>query len=115
MNPKALARVRRKYEAHITRRAYELRDITVELHVTAPRGGLNLNYFKEPRSAGGEQPAVEFGTLTNTIANSVTINGLEASVVVNRPWLEYGYYKGAVRVAPRPMGRMAISRLKRGS
>jgi len=113
VNPKALDRVRRALGERVAQRTTQLKDITVEMHATAPRGGVNLNAFGQPRSAPDEPPAVEFGDLLNTIDNSVKVEGLVGSVVVNRPWLEYGFDVDGRRLRPRPMGRLAIAELKR--
>lgn len=120
----AAARIRQKLAERVRVRAEQAERIAAQLHMNAPRGGTNLNMFGQPRSAPGEQPAVETGALLGRILNETVISGLRAQVTVNYKVLEYGYYVGArsrisdraeltpSRMAPRPMGRMTVARLK---
>src|SRR5690606_41381907 len=75
-----------------------------------PRGGTNLNFFGQPRSAPGEPPAIEFGELITAMHLELNVDraAATASFVVNRVGLEFGERN----VAPRPMGRMTSARLK---
>lgn len=95
------------------RRARQLSKIAADLHRDAPRGGHYLNMHGQPRSAPGEQPATETGELLEAIENGVTITHAEATVVVNNAALEFGGITGDGNlVRPRPMGRMAVAKLK---
>lgn len=91
--------------------AGRLRDKAASLHRNAPRGGLNMNRHGQQRSAPGEAPAVEDGELLAAIEgqteSSMRVAPGVYEVVVNRADLEFG----TRRVAPRPLGRMALSEL----
>lgn len=104
----AAALMRQKLEQHVQGRADQLRDIAVELHATAPRGGSYLNRWGQNRSAPGEAPAPETGALLDRLEMppSPIPGGFE--VPVNYGPLEFG----TARVRARPMGRMAVARLK---
>lgn len=97
--------------AHVALRAYELQEIILTRHDNAPRGGDWLNAFGEPRSAPGEDPAIEFGDLRDAIERGVTETGrLQFDVVANRVGLEFGEPENNVK--PRPMGRHALEEHK---
>lgn len=96
------------------KRALELQAIAIELHSSAPRGGVNINARGRFRSAPGEQPAPEFGGLMEAIRDTPQKMTDEAGnpgfrTVVNRVYLEK---PPMIRIAPRPLGRMAAERLK---
>lgn len=85
------------------------RDIAVQLHREAPRGGSYLNRYGQARSAPGEQPAVEEGNLLRILEMPPTpLPDGAYSVPVNYAPLEYG----TMHIAPRPMGRMTIALLE---
>ena len=106
----ALARIRGKLAARVEARARQGQRIAIDLHENAPRGGSNLNFFGQPRSAPGEPPAIEFGELISAISLELAVDreAATASFVVNRVGLEWGNRN----VAPRPMGRMTSALLK---
>lgn len=106
-----LNRLQNKVIERARERAQELQDITVELHVTAPRGGSYLNSLGQFRSAPGEPPAVEFGDLTARLQEPVQREGDAFSTIVNYKVLEAGTF-GGQRIAPRPMGHLAVQQLK---
>lgn len=122
----AMRRIRPKLGDRVEQRAFDGRDIAVELHETAPRGGESINAHGQPRSAPGEQPAIEHGDLREVMLNEFTFDErtLTASFPVNYIVLEYGYDVGARsrisdkatlsagRLDPRPMGRMTSDKLK---
>lgn len=108
----AADRIRQKLAERVRVRAEQAERIAARLHMTAPRGGTNLNRYGQPRSAPGEQPAVETGALLGRILNETKVDGLRAQVTVNYAVLEYGYDANGRRLAPRPMGRMTVARLK---
>ena len=99
---------------HVRARANELSEIAKDLHRTAPRGGENLNRFGERRSAPREVPAMETGGLFAMIDQGVKVEPMTATVTVsfgfgpNRGSLE----AGTRRMAPRPLGRRALTELK---
>jgi len=95
------------------RRARQLSNIAAQLHRDAPRGGHYMNMHGQPRSAPGEQPAIETGELLAAIEQGVTISYAETTVVVNNADLEFGGITGDGNlVRPRPLGRMAVAKLK---
>lgn len=112
---KARAIIKTAGTALARNKAKILQRITLETHADAPRGGSNRNYFGEPRSAPGEQPAIEFGELYSRIE----LEGYEeipfgGRVFVNYPFLEFGYTTRLGNrhvLEPRPMGEIALSRL----
>lgn len=109
---------------HVKKRANELSDIAKNLHRSAPRGGTAKNKFGERRSAPGEPPAMESGGLFAEIDQGVEVTGMQATVIVNRKVLEFGYQVGARSrlsdrkglaggvLKPRPLGRKASAELK---
>jgi hypothetical protein len=97
--PRAQAFIQRAAHLHVRDRAELLSSIAKDIHRTAPRGGKNTNYFGEQRSAPYEPPAMEFGTLFSWIDQEVTVEGLRATVIVNRLHLEF--------TLRRPLGDMA--------
>lgn len=107
---KALARIRGKLGDRVEERGMRGHDIAVELHETAPRGGVNLNAYGQHRSAPGEPPAIEHGDLREALLNGYSYDqqSLTARFVANTVYLEYG----TVHVEPRPMGRLTIEQLK---
>lgn len=106
----ALKRIRTRLSHRVEARALRAQDIAIQLHETAPRGGVNYNYYGDPRSAPGEQPAIEYGTLLTAMRDEYQYDPstLTASFVANRLHLEYG----TRHIDPRPMGRMTIDQLK---
>ena len=88
----------------VSNRAHQLSGIAKDLHRTAPRGGENVNRFGERRSAPGQVPAMETGSLFAAIDQGVTVRGLEATVLVN--WVEVEFQTR--NVAPRPLGTVAL-------
>lgn len=122
----AAERIRAKLAKRVAARAEQGNLINTRLHMTSPRGGPSINYYRQQRSAPGEAPAVEFGVLLSQISE-VKIEGLRASWVTNYAVLEFGYdvgarsrlsdskTLGARRMAPRPMGRMTIEELKQAA
>lgn len=107
---KALARIRSKLADRVQQRATRGRDIALDLHLNAPRGGTNLNVWGEPRSAPNEAAAIEYGDLYAAILGGLTVDkaNLTAAFVTNYVLLEYG----TRRMGPRPMGRMTSTYLK---
>lgn len=110
----AAARIRAKLDARVQDLTTKVRDETARLHLNAPRGGVNYNRHGQPRSAPGEQPAIEDGELLFRIMQPER-GDMRGEVVVNYVVLEYGYDKNGRRLAPRPMGRMILDRLKGGT
>lgn len=105
----AMALINQKANQQALQRAEQLQGITVRLHANAPRGGMSINAYGQPRSAPGEQPAQEHGTLMQALQDPlVPVGSLGYATVVNRRQLEFG----TMHVAPRPMGRMAIEQLR---
>lgn len=106
----ALRRARARLEDQVERRAFQGRDIALELHETAPRGGTATNAYGQPRSAPGEPPAIEHGDLREAILNGYEFDqqALTARFVANTVHLEYG----TRHMAARPMGRLTKERLK---
>lgn len=105
----ARALLARKVGNHLQKRADRMRDIAVQLHREAPRGGSNLNRWGQRRSAAGEAPAEEFGTLKQILdmpPSPLPDGGY--SVPVNYAVQEYG----TIHMGARPMGRMAVAILK---
>ena len=104
-----LARIHEKLEARALARAYELRDIVVNLHVTAPRRGPNKNAFGLLRSGANppQAPAVEYGSLLMRISGNPRKLPRGYRIAVNRKHLEYG----TRTMAPRPMGKIGIATL----
>jgi hypothetical protein len=101
---------------HLKQRANELRQIALDLHRTAPRGGPGINKYGELRSpkAGGTAPAVEEGGLYAMIDQGVTLDRMSARVVVN---FGFGPSKGSMekgtrRMRPRPLGALAVAELE---
>lgn len=107
---RAAARIHEKLAARVEARARQGQRIAIDLHENAPRGGSNLNFFGQPRSAPGEPPAIEFGELITAMHLELNVDraAATASFVVNRVGLEWGNRN----VAPRPMGRMTSALLK---
>lgn len=110
----AAARIRAKLDAHVQGLTTKVRDETARLHLNAPRGGVNFNMYGQPRSAPGEQPAIETGELLFRIMQPER-SDMRGEIVVNYADLEYGYVEDGRRVEPRPMGRMILDRLKGGT
>lgn len=110
----AAARIRAKLNGRVQDLTTRVRDETARLHLNAPRGGVNYNRHGQPRSAPGEQPAIEDGELLFRIMQPER-SDLRGEVVVNYVVLEYGYDKDGRRLEPRPMGRMILDRLKDGT
>lgn len=108
-----LARLREGTAAptrHVRKRANELSGIAKHLHRNAPRGGRNLNMFGERRSAPGEVPAMETGSLYAEIDQGVEVKPMEATVIVNRTELEFGSDKRNIK--PRPLGAIAAAEFR---
>lgn len=105
---RAAARIHEKLADRVEARARQGQRIALDLHRNAPRGGVNLNVWGEPRSAPNEPPAIEYGDLYDAMHNGLEVDGLTARFVVNRVLLEYG----TRTIAPRPMGRMTSALLK---
>lgn len=119
----AAERIRAKLEARVHERTTEVAHSAAQLHMNAPRGGVNLNMYGQPRSAPGEQPAIETGELLSRILKP-EYGPMRGVAVVNYADLEWGYDAavaitstaayGRYRVEPRPMGRMVLAELKDG-
>lgn len=93
----------------LTQRSDRLRDMVVQEHREAPRGGSYLNRYGQTRSAPGEAPATEEGNLMRILEMPPSpIPGGGYSVPVNYAALEYG----TMHIAPRPLGRKGIALLK---
>lgn len=90
-------------------RAVQGSEIAVQLHVNAPRGGSNVNRYGQPRSAPGEQPAVEDGQLLQALQDPPQPVDGGYAFTVNRAQLE----PGTRYMASRPLGAMTIEQLKR--
>jgi hypothetical protein len=106
--------VRQAAGRHLKGRAELLSGIAKDIHRTAPRGGENVNRFGERRSASPGPPAMETGGLFAMIDQGVTVREMEAQVVVN---FGFGPGKGSMedgtrRMAPRPLGRLALAEFK---
>lgn len=70
---------------------------------------MNINAFGQHRSAPGEPPAREFGTLASLIKGGASPSGrLQWDVVANYRPLEHGTRK----VAARPLGAMTVETVK---
>ena len=110
MNRELIARLRLRLVERAQQRAQRCSEIALEEHRNAPRGGTNTNRFGQPRSAPGEAPATEFGRLSAALRSQNTANGARAAV--NRLNLEWGYTDSSKEVLPRPLGRIALERLK---
>lgn len=106
----AVARIRGKLAARVEERAKRGQEIALDLHLNAPRGGVNLNAWGEPRSAPNEPPAIEYGDLYDAMFEGLEVdkNAARASFVTNWTLLEYG----TRTIAPRPMGRITATQLK---
>ena len=100
--------IKDKVNQHVKQRTVELKELTLDLHKNAPRGGSNFNRFGEARSAPGEQPAQETNRLFANIDQSVTPISNGFSVMVNWKLLEFGGRK----LRPRPLGRISLSIFK---
>lgn len=120
-----MALIRRKEHEHVNKRAKQLSGIAKDMHRSAPRGGKNTNMFGEQRSAPGEPPAMETGTLFAIIDQGITFNTpTEAEIIVNYAALEYGYTLGArshisdkrtyklTVLKPRPLGRLTLAKFR---
>lgn len=108
--PQAIEKLKKRQAEHIKRRAREYQQLVKEEHRNAPRGGSNLNMFGEARSAPGEAPAMETGALFAQLDQGLDVDmrKAEARVIANYKVLEYG----TRRMKPRPLGRIALARLK---
>lgn len=106
----AVARIRARVAQRVQSRLELVRDTATELHDNAPRGGSSINALGQPRSAPGEQPAIEFGDLRQALQTELQFDEsqLMGSTVVNWAKLEYG----EPPVLPRPMGRMTVDAVK---
>jgi hypothetical protein len=106
---------RSRADGHARSRADRLADIATDLHRRAPRGGQNLNRYGQPRSAPGEQPAIEEGSLLDALqVPPHAVRERHWRVFVNHAPLEYGAKKnGRIIILPRPMGRLTLDGLKR--
>ena len=105
----AMALINRKGDQHVHKRAVQGSEIAVQLHTNAPRGGSNVNRYGQPRSAPGEQPAVEDGRLLQALQDPPQPIQGGYAFTVNRAQLE----GGTRYIRPRPMGAMTIEQLKR--
>jgi hypothetical protein len=86
------------------------KQVAFETHRQAPRGGVNINKFGEPRSAPGEAPAMETGRLFAILNQQRPAREPDGySVLVNYTVLEQGYSKGNRVLEPRPLGRITMS------
>lgn len=106
----ALARIRGKLATRVEERAKRGQEIALDLHLNAPRGGVNLNRWGEPRSAPNEPPAIEYGDLYDAMFDGLEVDkgNARASFVANWTVLEYG----TRNMEPRPMGRITATQLK---
>lgn len=95
---------------HIRKRAREFGEVVKDEHRTAARGGAGINMFGEPRSAPGEPPAMETGSLFAQIDQGVDadVRKREARVIANYKVLE----DGTRRMEPRPLGRIALAKYR---
>jgi hypothetical protein len=91
-------------------KAESIRLTALELHESAPRGGDTLNAFGQPRSAPGEPPAREYGSLTRALNAGSQVTPRGARAPVNYLVLERGY--APRNLEPRPLGRIALDRVK---
>lgn len=83
--------------------------IAVATHDNAPRAGRNLNRYGLRRSAPGDPPAEEEGTLLATLRGGVEADGPGRFVfLVNYSVLE----TGTDTIEPRPLGRITLGKLK---
>lgn len=109
MNTFSLQTLQAKLARRVERRAIDLQRTALRLHREAPRGGENINAFGQHRSAPGEQPAPEYGTLTSLIASGTDPSGhLQWDVTANYKVLEHG----TRHVAARPLGAMTVETVK---
>ena len=105
-----IQRARAKAEDRTLRRAEELQEIARELHRNAPRGGVNRNRYGQPRSAPGEPPATEEGTLLERLSDPPQPVARGYRAAVNYAVLEDGYAPN--NLEPRPLGRLSLDALK---
>lgn len=105
----ALDRINQKLDQRVHQRAVQGSEIAVQLHASAPRGGAALNVFGQRRSAPGEPPAEEWGTLMAALQDPPQPIPGGYAFTVNRVQLE----RGTRHIAPRPMGAMTVAILKR--
>gem|GEM_PF-2140252 len=109
----AVHKLTRKAEQRTYARAVQGSEIAVALHLSSPRTGPTVNRYGQLRSAPGEQPAVEEGTLLTLLQATPTpvpgLNGNGHKFLVNYAVLELG----TRHIAPRPLGAMTVAHLKR--
>src|SRR5690625_5238572 len=105
----ALALIKQRTDQRVHARAVQGSEIAVQLHMNAPRGGSNVNRYGQPRSAAGEQPAVEDGALLAALQDPPQPIPGGYAFTVNRVQLE----SRTRYMAPRPLGAMTIAQLKR--
>ena len=105
----ALRLIAQKTDQRVHARAVQGSEIAVQLHMNAPRGGSNVNRYGQPRSAAGEQPAVEDGALLAALQDPPQPIPGGYAFTVNRVQLE----SRTRYMAPRPLGAMTIAQLKR--
>lgn len=112
LDPAVWDRVLGKVDRYAEAKTDRLQDLHVELHQDAPRGGQNVNRFGLARSAPGEAPAIEEGTLERALLRDPEkLAHAHYRVRGNYEHLEFG----TRTVAPRPLSRQAIAALKRES
>lgn len=112
----SLAAVQRKAEKRAERWADTGSRIAAEKHDNAPRAGKYLNKFGLRRSAPGDPPAEEEGTLLSLLRQGAEADGPDAyAFLVNYSVLEDGYQKNGRVLEPRPLGVLTMNELKRRS
>lgn len=108
-----LRQVAGRVEDHTRARADRLGEITAEKHRTAPRGGTNRNRYGQARSAPGEAPATEEGTLLSLLqVPPKRVGDAHYRVMANNAALEDGAKKDGRIILPRPLGRLSLEQLK---
>lgn len=98
----------RALREHVYPAAQYGRDTAIDLHLTSPRGGRNVNAFGQQRSAPGEPPAKEFGQLERALKTPIMLEGNGAAFIVNNRHLE----DGTVHIAPRPNGLKTLNKMR---
>lgn len=104
--------MQRAVNQHVEVMANIGRELVIDIHLSAPRGGEYENQFGQMRSAEGEQPAQETGELLSRLQQPVTVRGYSAFFNVNYDVLETGGLTEFGSVAARPMGQMTVNQLR---
>lgn len=100
----AYARAIAKLERSLDHREQQGIEAAATFHMEAPRGGQNINDFGDRRSAWGEAPAIEYGTLLDLILNHRIRSPLFRAFIVNYLELEW--------LLNRPLGQFTLDELK---